>query len=117
MRRGRSGRSPSSRPSWSPRASSSDCGCSHHRRLFADDYLAIAALLILIGNSAVMTLMAPSMHEIIAVSAGVAAPPPTFLDDSSFYLELQFASTVLFWTCLWAVKGCFLVFFGRLARR
>ncbi|KAK8039717.1 hypothetical protein PG993_008128 [Apiospora rasikravindrae] len=88
-----------------------------HRRLLADDYLAILALFILIGNSAVMTLMSASMYEVIAVSAGaVAPPPPSFLDDATYYLELQFASTVLFWSCLWAVKGCFLVLFGRLAR-
>ncbi|KAK7948897.1 uncharacterized protein PG986_009783 [Apiospora aurea] len=88
-----------------------------HRRLFADDYLAILALLLLISNSVVMTLMCPTMYEVIDVSAGaMVPPPPTFLDDAAYYLELQFASTVLFWSCLWAVKGCFLVFFGRLAR-
>ncbi|KAK8093854.1 hypothetical protein PG997_000539 [Apiospora hydei] len=91
--------------------------CYSHRRLFADDYLAVLALLLLISNSVVMTLMAPTMYEVIVVSAGpVVPPPPTFLDDAAYYLELQFASTVLFWSCLWAVKGCFLVFFGRLAR-
>lgn len=27
---------------------------------------------------------------------------------------MQFAATVLFWSCLWAVKGCFLAFFFKM---
>lgn len=33
---------------------------------------------------------------------------------ASGYLKLQFASTILFWSCLWAVKGCFLAFFYKM---
>lgn len=87
-----------------------------HRRLLADDYLAILALLILIGNSAVMTAMTPTIYELIAVNAGEVPPPPTFPADSRFYLKLQVAWVVLFVSCLWVVKACFLVWFGRLAR-
>lgn len=36
------------------------------------------------------------------------------MERTTFYIKLQFASTVLFWSCLWAVKGCFLAFFYKM---
>ena len=87
------------------------------RRLFADDYFCLLALSILIGNSIVIQLMAPPMYKILDVSTGRAKPGPAFMDRSSFYLKAQFASTVLFWSCLWAIKGCFLALFFRLTKQ
>lgn len=29
-------------------------------------------------------------------------------------MKLQFSATFLFWSCLWAVKGCFLAFFYKM---
>lgn len=48
------------------------------------------------------------------VSVGRAPVTPAFLAHASVYLKLQFASTLLFWSCLWAVKGCFLAFFYKM---
>lgn len=54
------------------------------------------------------------MYEILNVSNGRRVPDEGFADRASVYLKCQFASTVLFWSCLWAVKACFLAFFYRL---
>ncbi|KAK3075664.1 hypothetical protein LTR53_000812 [Teratosphaeriaceae sp. CCFEE 6253] len=58
--------------------------------------------------------MAPSMYELLAVSVGRETATPAFLLRGSFYLKCQFASTLLFWTCLWSVKASFLAFFRQL---
>ncbi|KAK9771363.1 putative Integral membrane protein [Seiridium cardinale] len=84
------------------------------RRFQSDDYITVFALLILIGNAVVITLMAPPMYEILYVSVGLEPITAGFMDRASVYLKLQFTSTVLFWTCLWTVKACFLAFFRRL---
>ncbi len=84
------------------------------RRLFVDDGFALLAFAILVANSVVTTAMAPPMYELIRVSVGLEEATPAFLRRASLYLKLQFASTILFWSCLWAVKGCFLAFFYRL---
>ena len=87
------------------------------RKLFADDYFCLLALSILIANSVVTQLMAPPMYNLLEVATQRAKPGPTFMARSTFYLKCQFVSTVLFWSCLWAVKGCFLAFFFRLTNR
>lgn len=63
---------------------------------------------------ALTTIMSPAMYELLAVSVGREQPTPSFLVRASLYLKCQFASTVLFWACLWSVKASFLAFFHRL---
>lgn len=87
------------------------------RRLWIDDAFTVLALFILIANTIVTTLMAPPLYEILLLSAGLLIPDAGFMDRATFYLKCQFASTVLFWSCLWAVKGCFLAFFWRLTNQ
>lgn len=89
----------------------------YSKRLFSDDYFCLLALSILIGNSVLTQLMVPPMYSLLEVSAQRQAPAADFLTETSFYLKAQFASTVLFWSCLWAVKGCFLAFFRRLTNQ
>lgn len=84
------------------------------QRLFGDDYFAVLAAAILIGNSLMTHLMSGPMYEILNVSNGRLQPDAGFMERASFYLKCQFASTILFWSCLWAVKACFLAFFRRL---
>ena len=50
----------------------------------------------------------------LAVAIGREAVSPEFPSRAAFFLKLQFASTLLFWSCLWAVKGCFLAFFYKM---
>jgi len=61
--------------------------------------------------------MSAAMYELLAVSVGREQPTPAFLQRGSYYLKCQFASTVLFWTCLWSVKASFLAFFFQLTKR
>jgi hypothetical protein len=61
--------------------------------------------------------MSSAMYELLAVSVGRKQPTPAFLLRGSYYLKCQFASTVLFWTCLWSVKASFLAFFFQLTKR
>lgn len=90
---------------------------AYFRRLSGDDYFCLLALSLLIGNSIVMQLMSPPMFDILAVSNGLEKPGADFMKNSSLYLKLQFANTILFWSILWAVKGCFLAFFRRLTNQ
>jgi hypothetical protein len=64
-----------------------------------------------------MTAMSPAMYELLAVSVGGEQPTPAFFERGAYYLRCQFASTVLFWTCLWSVKASFLAFFFQLTKR
>lgn len=56
------------------------------------------------------------MYELLNVGAGLTEPGPTFPAHGSYYLKLQFTLTLLYWSCLWAVKACFLSFFRRLTK-
>ena len=58
--------------------------------------------------------MSPAMYELLAVSVGQEVATPAFLARASFYLKCQFASTIMFWSCLWSVKASFLAFFRQL---
>ena len=53
-------------------------------------------------------------YELILVAVGREQATAAFMERASLYLKLQFASTMLFWSCLWAVKGCFLAFFHKM---
>jgi hypothetical protein len=64
-----------------------------------------------------MTAMSSAMYELLAVSIGRKQPTAEFLQRASYYLKCQFASTILFWACLWSVKGSFLAFFFKLTER
>ena len=86
------------------------------RRLYLDDAWASLALLILLGLALVLTVAIPSMYQVLNVGAGVEQPQTDFLKNGNFYLKLQFALTYLYWSCLWAVKACFLSFYHRLTK-
>jgi hypothetical protein len=103
------------------------------KRIFWDDGWAAAALLCLLAHVVLVHIMLKPLYitvqaskaAIAAARAGQdpAAPPSTpeaqaqmvaTLNTITFYMKLQFAETLLFWTCLWLVKASFLSFFKRL---
>jgi hypothetical protein len=57
------------------------------------------------------------MYMILNVSNGREKAQADFAERASLYLKCQFASTILFWSCLWIVKACFLAFFYRLTNQ
>lgn len=83
------------------------------RRLFADDYLNIIALLFLVANAILTTIMADPLYELMYASLGVT-PGPDFMIRATFYLKCQLASTFLFWSTLWSVKACFLALYRQI---
>lgn len=64
-----------------------------------------------------MTVMSSPMYELLEVSTGLRQPEPSFVQRGSNYIKCQFASTLLFWTCLWSVKASFLAFLHRLTKQ
>lgn len=87
----------------------------YFRRLYVDDAFVVMALAILIASAVMYHFMAPTMYLLYALTE--ENPPPTdFLEKLIRYLKMQFAVTLLFWTCLWAVKFSFLAFFYKLGQ-
>ncbi|MCJ1273487.1 hypothetical protein MMC21_001279 [Puttea exsequens] len=84
------------------------------RRLHTDDAWSGLALAILLGLAITLTVAIPDMYQLLNVGAGLEKPGADFLSNASEYLKLQFALTILYWSCIWAVKACFLSFFHRL---
>jgi hypothetical protein len=93
----------------------------YNRRLFFDDGFAFFALVCLLASCLLISFMAPSMYTTIQMekfSASLAGlgKRRDVLDTVGFYLKLQFSQTIVYWTCLWAVKASFLAFFKPLTR-
>ena len=79
----------------------------------ADDGCVYLALTMLLSMGVMYQLIIPVMFEIDVVTMGIA-PSPGFMERASFFLRLQFAIIVLFWTTLWAVKFSFLFFYKQI---
>lgn len=86
------------------------------RRLYLDDALVGIALVILLASAVIYQVMADTMYGVLTIGAGHAIPGPYFLKDVTYYLKLQFTITILFWSCLWAVKFAFMAFFYKLGQ-
>ncbi|KAF2668646.1 hypothetical protein BT63DRAFT_440766 [Microthyrium microscopicum] len=86
--------------------------------LWVDDLLAGFALVLLLVNALLITVMADDMYATLALSnlvgLGALNKQKDFYDTVSTYMKLQFTEMVVFWTCLWMVKASFLSFFIRL---
>lgn len=84
------------------------------KKLFIDDALVYIALIVLIIMGVLYTLVNDTIFEIILVSTGKLPATPSFFLRMTFFLRIQFAIIVLFWTALWAVKFSFLVYYKKL---
>ncbi|KAK9851057.1 hypothetical protein MYU51_011255 [Penicillium brevicompactum] len=76
------------------------------KRLLADDYFMLFALVLLIANAILHTLETPHLYYL--------ALNPTGIDIEHHvlhYLCYEFAISGIFWTILWSVKGSFLALF------
>lgn len=75
------------------------------------------ALALLIASAVMYTLILKPIYQLSRTASGIIPPPSTaeaaakFMKDTNFYMRVQFALTVAFWTCLWVVKASFLAFF------
>ncbi|KAF2404903.1 hypothetical protein EJ06DRAFT_485279, partial [Trichodelitschia bisporula] len=86
----------------------------YSRAVFVDDALACFALVCLIANAIVITLMCPMMYATLQLASLGLGRRANLFDDVILYMRYQFSSTLLFWTCIWLVKASFLAFFKRL---
>lgn len=86
-------------------------------RFQLDDIFVIFALMLLIASAVMYTVILKPVYQLSRVASGLS-PQPTdavggaaFVRDTNFYMRIQFALTLAFWTCLWVVKASFLAFF------
>ncbi|KAI9711452.1 MAG: hypothetical protein M1828_001910 [Chrysothrix sp. TS-e1954] len=81
-----------------------------------DDYWVFLALACLFVMSVLQTTVLPTVYMLLEILHGTWTQPlpADFYSVTTKYLRLQFALIVLFWSCLWAVKGAFLAFYKTL---
>lgn len=89
------------------------------KKIFWDDGWAFFAIILLLANAAIITAMLKPMYITIQMqkfSASIKRQEPGVDIFASLvkFLKFQFGETLIFWTCLWAVKASFLAFFKRL---
>lgn len=84
------------------------------RKLYVDDYLVVLAWLIKLTTSILWQIKLPAMYEQYAVQSGQKPITPGFFERDAVFLRYIVPLNILFYSCLWAVKISFLVFFRRL---
>lgn len=87
------------------------------RRILMDDYAVVIALSMLIAVTVLYRYIIAIMFEINSIAIGEEPFSPDFLPRAAFYLKMQFAIIVLFWTSIWIVKASFLTFYQNLLGR
>ncbi|KAI1074869.1 hypothetical protein F5B20DRAFT_585879 [Whalleya microplaca] len=84
------------------------------RKLFSDDYLVIAAWLMLFTSTIIWQIKLHLLYWQYDVTFGRAPPSEDFVAAYATFLPQIVTFSVLFYSCLWAVKFSFLMFFRRL---
>ncbi|CAH0038138.1 unnamed protein product [Clonostachys solani] len=84
------------------------------RKLLADDYLVIAAWLMLLTSASLWQDRIGAMYWMYDIQTGERPPSLDFIDVYGRFLPLVVAWNILFYSCLWAVKFSFMLFFRRL---
>ncbi|KND94611.1 hypothetical protein TOPH_00772 [Tolypocladium ophioglossoides CBS 100239] len=84
------------------------------KALYVDDGLVIAAWLMLLVSSIIWQIKASLLYWQFDVTNGRAPPTPAFIAAWATFMPHIVTWNVLFYSCLWAVKLSFLVFFRRL---
>lgn len=83
-------------------------------RLRLDDYLVLAAWLMLLLSTILWEVKGDLLYWMYDVQYGRRPPSPEFMPAYATFMPLVFVWRVLYPSCLWAVKFSFLVFFRRL---
>lgn len=84
------------------------------RRLYSDDYLVFAAWIMLLAFAILWQVEVPTLYLQYAVQSGNARFTPGFINKDTELLRSIVPFTILFYSCLWAVKISLLLFFRRL---
>lgn len=83
-------------------------------RLRLDDHLVVAAWLMLLLSAVLWEVKGGLLYWMYDVQYGRRPPSPEFVPAYATFMPLVFVWSVLYPSCLWAVKFSFLVFFRRL---
>ena len=84
------------------------------RRLYADDGFVYFALAVLISTAVLYTYIIPVLFEFSSITQGQMGVTTGFFQRIEFFLRLQFAIILLFWTTVWAVKFSFLMWYRKM---
>ncbi|KAI9770711.1 MAG: hypothetical protein M1840_002961 [Geoglossum simile] len=84
------------------------------RKLQLEDIMMFLALAFFLSMAGVYLLVLPPLYRVIDVSAGTKPLYPMFFKDAYLIIKGFFATTMLFWATLWAVKVSLLLLFRRL---
>lgn len=89
--------------------------------VLVSDALVLVALTTLITMAALYVQIIPTIFNLDLAAAGKAPLSleslAEFEERANYYLRVQFAIIILFWTCVWAVKLSILVFYKSLFDR
>lgn len=83
-------------------------------RLYADDACVYFALAMLIATGVLYNYITPIMFEFEYTFHKEKEAAAGFKERVEFFLRLQFAIIVLFWTTIWAVKLSFLLWYRKM---
>lgn len=83
-------------------------------KIYSDDYLVIAAWVLLLGSAVLWQVEAPNLYELFAVTSGEKPLTSSFVARNIDLLRSLTPFALLFYSCLWTVKVSFLLFFRRL---
>lgn len=84
------------------------------RKLYSDDYLVIAAWLMLLTSTIIWQTNIYLLYWQYDVASGRAPYSEAFIAAYATFMPQVTTWTVLFYSCLWAIKFSFLMFFRRL---
>ncbi|KAL8934497.1 MAG: hypothetical protein Q9216_005882 [Gyalolechia sp. 2 TL-2023] len=84
------------------------------KRLYADDYLVIAAWLMILATSITWQIQKDALYDQYNLAAGKTAITPQFASQQETLSRATLAIVTMFYCSLWSVKLSFLLFFRRL---
>ena len=87
------------------------------RRLYSDDWLVLAAWVMLLAFAILWQIEAPTLYQQYAVQSGTEPFTPSFISKDTKLLRLIVLFITLFYSCLWTVKLSLLLFFRRLGSK
>ncbi|KAL8915920.1 MAG: hypothetical protein Q9172_006563 [Xanthocarpia lactea] len=87
------------------------------RRLWVDDALVLLAWLLLLAIAVIWQTQVEALYTQFKLTSQTILPTPEILDKQRIYFRFLAASIVAFYTCLFAVKLSFLIFFRRLGAK
>lgn len=87
------------------------------RKLYADDYIVIVAWLMFLATAITWQTHVQALYRQFGFTAQSIVPTPTNLAAERALLRSEVPLVMLFYTCLWAVKLSFLLFFRRLGQQ